>query len=55
MRVLFPIHAYPPDVICGHEIRCQRTVEGLRVEPGARGPRMSEEPIRRPSAGSAWA
>lgn len=30
MRLLFLIHAYPPDVIGGHEIRCQRTVEGLR-------------------------
>lgn len=30
MRLLFLIHAYPPDVIGGHEIRCQRTAEGLR-------------------------
>ena len=30
MRLLFLIHAYPPDVIGGHEVRCQRTVEGLR-------------------------
>jgi hypothetical protein len=30
MRILFVIHAYPPDVIGGHENRCQRTVEGLR-------------------------
>ncbi|GBC99885.1 Putative glycosyltransferase EpsD [bacterium HR17] len=30
MRLLFLIHGYPPDVIGGHEIRCQRTVEGLR-------------------------
>ena len=30
MRLLFLIHGYPPDVIGGHEIRCQRTAEGLR-------------------------
>ncbi|MDW8030076.1 MAG: glycosyl transferase family 1, partial [Armatimonadota bacterium] len=30
MRLLFLIHGYPPDVIGGHEVRCQRTVEGLR-------------------------
>lgn len=30
MRLLFLIHGYPPDVIGGLEIRCQRTVEGLR-------------------------
>jgi len=30
LRLLFLIHAYPPDVIGGHEVRCQRTVEGLR-------------------------
>lgn len=30
MRLLFLIHAYPPDVIGGHQVRCQRTVEGLR-------------------------
>lgn len=30
MRLLFLIHAYPPQFIGGHEIRCQRTVEGLR-------------------------
>jgi len=31
MRILFLIHCYPPDVIGGHEVRCQRTVEGLRA------------------------
>lgn len=30
MRLLFLIHAYPPQHIGGHEIRCQRTAEGLR-------------------------
>ncbi|MGQ9729343.1 MAG: glycosyltransferase, partial [Candidatus Fervidibacter sp.] len=30
MRLLFLIHSYPPDLIGGHEIRCQRTAEGLR-------------------------
>jgi glycosyltransferase involved in cell wall biosynthesis len=30
MRILFVVHAYPPDIIGGHEIRCQRTAEGLR-------------------------
>jgi len=30
MRILFLIHGYPPDIVGGHEIRCQRTVEGLR-------------------------
>ena len=30
MRLLFLIHAYPPDLIGGHEVRCHRTVEGLR-------------------------
>jgi glycosyltransferase involved in cell wall biosynthesis len=30
MRILFLIHGYPPDVIGGHEVRCQRTAEGLQ-------------------------
>jgi hypothetical protein len=30
MRLLFLIHGYPPDVVGGHEVRCQRTAEGLR-------------------------
>ncbi|MCS7193198.1 MAG: glycosyltransferase family 4 protein [Armatimonadetes bacterium] len=30
MRLLFIIHGYPSDVIGGHEVRCQRTAEGLR-------------------------
>jgi len=30
MRLLFLVHGYPPDVVGGHEIRCQRTAEGLR-------------------------
>jgi len=31
MRLLFLIHGYPPFLAGGHEIRCQRTVEGLRA------------------------
>jgi len=30
MRLLFLIHGCPPDVVGGHEVRCQRTAEGLR-------------------------
>ncbi|MEM2567119.1 MAG: glycosyltransferase family 4 protein [Candidatus Bathyarchaeia archaeon] len=30
MRVLFLIHNFPPQSIGGHQIRCQRTAEGLR-------------------------